>query len=550
VLRPGPATGDDRLAPFASAILATRLGALTACLVLAIPDIALLDTTVVVPAIALSFYTGLRIVHPLRFTSDAQSVMLIGVEIAVAVLAVDASGGWDSPFVFSLVTAVAIAGFAGGAVFGAASTMICTLAVTLPDYLGSSEPSGDILREAGQWAAELMLVALVAGYARRINSEATQQQSLTMDRLERLAEANALLFSLHRVAQVLPASLDLQEVLESTSGRLGELFDFDCAVLLLPDEVDSSWHVAKRTGHRVSGPLAAEALPPPVQRAMSQVGPVNMQRLAGNGGPGLCADSASGLYAGLWARGSLVGLIAIEHDEPGHYRDRDVDLLEGFVEPAALAVDNARWFSRLRTVGADEERTRIARDLHDRIGQSLAYLAFELDRMLRSSKGTDLEPALDQLRNDVRNVIREVRDTLYDLRTDVSETKAMSTTLGGFLDRVRQRSGLEITLSSDERARLPLPQEREMWRIAQEAVTNVERHAEAKHVTIEWFADGSRAELVIADDGAGFPQDVSARIDSYGIIGMRERAASIGARLDIESAPGGGTTIRCQLVPS
>ena len=89
------------------------------------------------------------------------------------------------------------------------------------------------------------------------------------------------------------------------------------------------------------------------------------------------------------ARGTLVGVLAVEHPDAHHFSARNAELLVGFAEPAALAIDNARWFARLRTVGADEERTRIARDLHDRIGQSLAYLAFELDRIVRKdAKGT------------------------------------------------------------------------------------------------------------------------------------------------------------------
>ena len=147
----------------------------------------------------------------------------------------------------------------------------------------------------------------------------------------------------------------------------------------------------------------------------------------------------------------------------------------------ALAIDNARWFARLRTVGADEERTRIARDLHDRIGQSLAYLAFELDRIVTSqAKGDDVGTSLEQLRDDVRGVIREVRDTLYDLRTDVSDSQDMADHPRGLRrpgDRAQPASSVELYCDRD--ARLPILQEREMWRIAQEALTNVERHSAA-----------------------------------------------------------------------
>jgi signal transduction histidine kinase len=223
-------------------------------------------------------------------------------------------------------------------------------------------------------------------------------------------------------------------------------------------------------------------------------------------------------------------------------------MLNGFIEPVALAIDNARWFSRLRTVGADEERTRIARDLHDRIGQSLAYLAFELDRIVaRDAKGEIVGAALMQLRNDVRGVIGEVRDTLYDLRTDVSEATDIGETIEAFVQRLRERTTIVFTLYVDRGARLPILQEREMWRIAQEALVNVERHSKAHRVDITWRCDGRSASLEIVDDGEGFPPGRAGRLDSYGMIGMRERAASVGATLDILSAPGKGTAVRCVL---
>jgi signal transduction histidine kinase len=276
---------------------------------------------------------------------------------------------------------------------------------------------------------------------------------------------------------------------------------------------------------------------------------VSAPNLAESGGPGLSSKAGSGLYAVLAARGSIIGVLIVEHQAARHFTNRDLELLKGFVEPVALAIDNARWFSRLRTVGADEERTRIARDLHDRIGQSLAYLAFELDRIVsREAKGDALGPALEQLRDDVRSVIREVRDTLYDLRTDVSDRQDMAATLESYAVRLRDRSGLEVELFCDHDSRLPILQEREMWRIAQEALTNVERHAKASRARVLWRCNGNSAALEITDNGEGFPIGNAGRLDSYGILGMRERASSIGATLEMSSQVGRGTRVRCSLI--
>jgi len=270
--------------------------------------------------------------------------------------------------------------------------------------------------------------------------------------------------------------------------------------------------------------------------------------LSAGEGIGDHVTSQSGLYSPLRARGVLVGLLAIEHHEPGEYGRRELRLLDGFIEPAALAIDNAGRFGRLRTMGADEERNRIAREMHDSVGQSLAYLGFKLDRITPMAESPPLRAELDTLRAEVRTVLGEVRDTLSDLRTDVSDQRSLVETLESFLERVQARADFEVTFRHEETGdRLPLIQERELWRIAQEAVTNAERHARATHLRVRWESDGRNAVLAIADDGRGFDPDRAGRRDSYGITGMRERASAITARLSIETEPFVGTLVECRL---
>jgi len=119
-------------------------------------------------------------------------------------------------------------------------------------------------------------------------------------------------------------------------------------------------------------------------------------------------------------------------------------------------------------------------------------------------------------------------------------------TIDSFLERVRARSELAVSFAHDEAERLPLLQERELWRIAHEAVTNAEHHAAARSVGVQWHCDQAGAVLEVTDDGQGFNLDGDTRTDSYGVTGMRERADAIGARLDIVSGPE-GTTVRCHL---
>ena len=512
---------------------------------LAAPGIQDGEVRLAVATSAIVALTVYRTVRPLRYGHELGPLLQVLGEAALTMLALVSTGYWDSPLVFSALTAVAVAGFARGFGFGIRVAVLAILAVTLPwaleDTFGDEE-----VRISLQWSAEILLVGLVAGYARRISGEAEERQSLALDRLGRLSDANTLLFQLHQVTQSLPASLDLEEALDTTVSQLSDLFDHDAMAILLYEESDQQWHTARREGTRPPARMPTDRLPPALDRTLRARSLIHEPNLLARGGPGLSGSAGSGIYACLTARGAVLGLIALEHQDAHHFSQRDAELLAGFVEPAALAVDNARWFARLRTVGADEERTRIARDLHDRIGQSLAYLAFELDRIVKGA-GSDpkMASSLDHLRGDVRGVIREVRDTLYDLRTDVTEAQSLPLILETFLDRVRERSGLEVGLRTQETGRLPILQEREMWRIAQEAVTNVERHAHATHLTLTWRCDGTRATLEVADDGVGFPPGGAGRLDSYGILGMRERAASIGATLDVRSQPGKGTRVRC-----
>jgi signal transduction histidine kinase len=151
------------------------------------------------------------------------------------------------------------------------------------------------------------------------------------------------------------------------------------------------------------------------------------------------------------------------------------------------------------------------------------------------------------LRSDVRQILGEVRETLSDVRADVSETQDLVGTVGAFITRVERRTGLHVVFEHDGGGRLPLPIEREMWRIAQEAVTNAERHSGAETVRVRWHCTGGTAALEVADDGGGMADTRAVKPGSYGLLGMRERADAIGASLEISSAVGEGTTVRCLL---
>lgn len=223
--------------------------------------------------------------------------------------------------------------------------------------------------------------------------------------------------------------------------------------------------------------------------------------------------------------------------------------MAGLSDVLALTVDNARSFSRLRTLGADEERTRIARDLHDRLGQWLSYINFELERIIDTSDTTDTRSTeLDRLHRDVQTAIDELRETLRQLRAEVTEDRSFAVVAAELVERFNSRTRADkgpvatLTVANPGR-RLAVRVESELLRILQEALSNVAKHAKASSVGVTWKVLDGAGTLVVADDGLGFSPDKGTRDSAYGLIGMRERVDVIGARLAVTSSPGAGTTI-------
>jgi signal transduction histidine kinase len=249
------------------------------------------------------------------------------------------------------------------------------------------------------------------------------------------------------------------------------------------------------------------------------------------------------MYLRLDARDRTIGLLGIEHPRIGQYDTESMLMLTGLSEVLALTIDNARWFGRLRSLGAQEERIRIARDLHDRLGQWLTYIAMELERIIGAEP--ERSEDLDRLEGDVQAALDELRETLRQLRSGVTDDAPLAVVGQEIVHRFAERADVAATFTVvHPEDRLPVPVENELLRILQEALTNVDRHAKADHVDVVWDVRGGSFELVVRDDGRGFETARGVRDSAYGLVGMRERADVIGARLTIDSQPDQGTTIR------
>jgi signal transduction histidine kinase len=315
------------------------------------------------------------------------------------------------------------------------------------------------------------------------------------------------------------------------------------AAVVLRDPATATWHVAAATGVRTGSPDGPFELFPVLARAALGTEPMLEQHLE----HGLSYRSRCGLYCPMRARGELVGVLAIESRDRRSGNIKDRRRMSDLARAAALAIDNARWLERIHTLGMEQERSRLARELHDHIGQSVVYIGFELDRLVELNHGRAVQADLMALRGDLRDLVEEMRDMLVDLRSDVSETQDVAGVIQSFLERVKKRNNVEVSMVADAEVRMPLPIEREVWRVAREAVMNAERHAHASHVSILWLCNRDGALLEVADDGVGLPPGKATTSSGYGLVGMRERADSIGAQLEITSGPGTGTLVRMRV---
>jgi signal transduction histidine kinase len=154
---------------------------------------------------------------------------------------------------------------------------------------------------------------------------------------------------------------------------------------------------------------------------------------------------------------------------------------------------------------------------------------------------------IDNLHDVVRDIMQELRETIYQLRANVSEDNELISVAADYLARFQERTGIETAWAPDTARRLPYRVEQELWRIVQEALANVDRHSGATQVVVRWDVDEhAGARLEVSDNGKGFdPGQVAG--DHYGIVGMRERAEAIGARLQVVSRAGRGTSVVVEL---
>ena len=251
-----------------------------------------------------------------------------------------------------------------------------------------------------------------------------------------------------------------------------------------------------------------------------------------------------------------IGALWVARCEEGseHYTGTDLIWLECLADQVVIAIQHGLMTSKLQSLSVVEERARIAREMHDGLAQVLGYLNLQvqtLQALYQQGRGEDLQVEIRHMREAIQSAHADVRENILSLRTTLANEKGLVSALGEYLDEFSIQTGLEANFSNGITGALNLASiaEVQLICILQEALANVRKHANATQVDVRLSKEhGEETELIfmeVVDNGIGFTARGSKR--SFGLQTMRERASSVGGMLEINSSPGRGTTLICQL---
>ena len=359
--------------------------------------------------------------------------------------------------------------------------------------------------------------------------------------------------SLNEIGLALASELELEPLLALVARRLRELVEARLVLIALPD--GEHLRIAAAEGDGSYGVVGME-----LEFAASKAGRV-LERAHSERVDAVLQDPEidqraarrlgvhSGLYVPLVVRGRGIGVL-IAHDRLEHgpaFGDDDLRLAETLAARAAIAVDLSERVSRdavRRVVEAQElERRRLARELHDETGQALASILLGLKQLERFTDTPEARVEVAAVRQLVVSTLQDVRALAVELRPAALDDFGLVPAVERLTGTVREQSQLRIDLESRIGAdRLPAEIETALYRVVQEALTNIVKHAGARYVSVLLARKDGFVVAVIEDDGAGF-EPLRTRDDALGLAGMRERMALVGGRLLVESASGAGTTL-------
>jgi two-component system, NarL family, sensor kinase len=370
---------------------------------------------------------------------------------------------------------------------------------------------------------------------------------------DKLQQRNRELSILNTIAEALNREMDLSRALHTTLAQVAELLDLQTGWCFLLDEETEKSYLA-----------AAKDLPPALAKSPRRLGGtcycldtyhdgdlegaanvnvITCSRLKDlvDGTDGLRFHASIPLYA----HGKRLGVLNVASTDWRELSPDTLKLLYTVGDLLSMAIERARLFARSTQFGAAEERNRLAREIHDTLAQGLAAIALQLetaDALLEHNPERSRQ-AVQQALGLTRANLEEARRSVLDLRAAPLEGRTLVEALTALVEEHAAKGDLKLKLDvlGDSRA-LPLRIEAGLYRIAQEALTNVLRHAQATRLNVQLVIQPEQIKLIVEDDGRGFEPDKVPK-GRYGLIGLNERAKLLGGSLQLCSARGEGTWV-------
>ena len=386
------------------------------------------------------------------------------------------------------------------------------------------------------------------------------------------AEAEAALERLRAIDTITDSALvhlGLDDLLHELLARLRRVLDADSAGVQLVDADSKTLYTRAVDGFRyqdfrsirvhlgkgMSGRIAAEGRP----MIVDDYSTVDSSGVEGVTREQILARTRSVMGAPLRVGNKVVGVVSVTSAQPRRFTEEELKLLLLVADRAGPAVEQARLLEQVRAgrerqkalsrrllTAQEEERRRLAVELHDELGQVLTAVKINLASLERLPG-----PASAHLKDAIASVdqaMERIRDLALDLRPSVLDDLGLPAALRWYVDRFARAARVDAHLSIDAVPHLGTDLETVCFRVAQEALTNVARHARARHVWVDLHLLPVGLELSVRDDGSGF--DIGVARDhavggaSMGLLGMQERVALAGGTFEVRSAPGGGTEVR------
>jgi signal transduction histidine kinase len=360
--------------------------------------------------------------------------------------------------------------------------------------------------------------------------------------------------SLSEVSEALAAETDLAHLLDLAADRLRDLLDAKAVLIGVPAPDGRTITVEAASGDLASAllELRLDAERSKAGRTLTRRRPERVDSLIDDPEVDQSApravDASAAIYVPLVVRNRSVGVIAA-FDRLGpdpRFSDADMRIAQAFANRAAVAVELSERVGReaVKSLleGQEIERRRLARELHDETGQALASILLGLKSL---EKQVGPEP-VRQIRQLVGSALDDVRRLTVELRPPALDDFGLASALERLVSITAERSGIEIRLNVRDEVTLSPDQETALYRIVQEALTNVVKHAEAGSVSILVTTTADSVRMVIEDDGVGF-DPARVREGALGLVGIRERILLLGGRLEVESSRGSGTTLLVEL---